>query len=154
MRFEVPQFIEVEDKIVGPFTWKQFIYLAGGLGIAVVAFLSLPFFLFILVGVPFAGLAGFLAFHQVNNRPFSLFLESLFQYMTNTKLYLWKRNKEQTVRGESMQKTTAMAAPKTPTAPEPKKKLSSLSRQLTLETLDSDEPLKGEHEQKKEPNAN
>jgi len=32
MRFEVPQFIEVEDKIFGPFTWKQFIYLMGGEG--------------------------------------------------------------------------------------------------------------------------
>ncbi len=33
MRFEVPQFIDVEDKIFGPFTFKQFLYLAGGAGL-------------------------------------------------------------------------------------------------------------------------
>ncbi|NCT02072.1 PrgI family protein, partial [Candidatus Parcubacteria bacterium] len=38
MRFEVPQFIEVEDKIFGPLTWRQFLYLSGGLGMAVVIF--------------------------------------------------------------------------------------------------------------------
>ena len=32
MQFQVPQFLDVEDKIVGPFTIKQFIYLAGGVG--------------------------------------------------------------------------------------------------------------------------
>ena len=50
MRFEVPQFIEVEDKIFGPFTWKQFIYLAGGAGAAVTLYLMLPFFLFVSPG--------------------------------------------------------------------------------------------------------
>ncbi|TSC61742.1 MAG: SsrA-binding protein, partial [Parcubacteria group bacterium Athens0416_74] len=32
MQFQVPQFIEVEDKIVGPLTFKQFVFIAGGLG--------------------------------------------------------------------------------------------------------------------------
>ena len=32
MRFQVPQFIEIESKIFGPLTFKQFIYLAGGGG--------------------------------------------------------------------------------------------------------------------------
>ena len=32
MQFQVPQFIEIEDKIIGPFTVKQFIYLVGGAG--------------------------------------------------------------------------------------------------------------------------
>ena len=34
MRFQVPQFIEVEDKIFGPMTLKQFIYMAGGAGLS------------------------------------------------------------------------------------------------------------------------
>ena len=49
MRFEVPQFIEIEDKIFGPLTWKQFIYLAGGAGFGVIAFFLLPFVLFVSV---------------------------------------------------------------------------------------------------------
>jgi hypothetical protein len=97
MRFEVPQFIEVEDKIVGPLTWRQFIYLAGGIGILVVFYFLLPFILFAILGLPLAALAGFLAFHRVNNRPFSVFLESFFNYMRRGKLYLWRKEHTQVI---------------------------------------------------------
>lgn len=101
MRFEVPQFIEVEDKIVGPLTWRQFVYVAGGGGIVVILFFSLPFILFAIFGVPLAALSGFLAFHRVNNRPFSVFLESFVNYMRKGKLYLWQKDTEQTITGYS-----------------------------------------------------
>jgi hypothetical protein len=38
MRYQVPQFIDVEDKVIGPLTIKQFIYLAGGAGMCFVIF--------------------------------------------------------------------------------------------------------------------
>ena len=91
MRFEVPQFIEVEDKIVGPFTWKQFVYLAGGAGAGIMLFILLPFYLFILTAGPVAALAAGLAFYPVNNRPFSVFLESVVRYAASARLYLWRK---------------------------------------------------------------
>lgn len=91
MRFEVPQFIEIEDKIFGPFTWKQFVYLAGGVGLAVVILFTLPLFLFILIGVPAGSLAILLAFYPVNNRPFSTFLEAMLTFYNNTKIYHWHK---------------------------------------------------------------
>jgi hypothetical protein len=94
MRFEVPQFIEIEDKIIGPLTWKQFVYLAGGAGILIILYLTLPFVFFAVFGLPLGALAASLAFHRINNRPFSAFLESFVSYFTKTKLYLWR--KEQT----------------------------------------------------------
>lgn len=97
MRFEVPQFIEVEDKIVGPLTWKQFVYLAGGAGILVVLYLSLPFIFFVTFGLPVGMLSVSLAFHRVNNRPFSIFLESVVNYFRKTKLYLWRKNEMQAI---------------------------------------------------------
>ena len=45
MNFQVPQFIEVEDKVVGPLTFKQFIYLAGGAGLAFVFYAMLGWYL-------------------------------------------------------------------------------------------------------------
>ena len=51
MRFEVPQFIDIEDKIIGPLTWRQFIYLGGGVGGAVVIFLTTNFLIFLFVGL-------------------------------------------------------------------------------------------------------
>lgn len=97
MRFEVPQFIEIEDKIIGPLTWKQFVYLAGGGGVLIALFLTTPFIIFVLIGIPVGVLSAALAFHRVNNRPFSIFLESIVTYFSGTKLYLWKKEKQQTI---------------------------------------------------------
>ena len=55
MRYQVPQFIEVEDRIFGPFTFRQFIYLAGGAGLCFIAYRSLPIFWAILIMVPVGG---------------------------------------------------------------------------------------------------
>lgn len=91
MRFEVPQFIEIEDKIFGPFTWRQFIFLGGGVGFALVLFLTAPFFVFLFVGFPLGALGVLLAFYQINNRPFAVFLESIFNYFRKGRLYLWRK---------------------------------------------------------------
>ncbi len=91
MRFQVPQFIEVENKIFGPFTFKQFIYLAGGAGMCFVIYTILPFFLAIMLIVPIGVLTLALAFYRINNRPFIDILESSFKYMTGSKLYIWKK---------------------------------------------------------------
>lgn len=131
MRFEVPQFIEVEDKIIGPFTWRQFIYLAGGAGILVVLKLTLPFILFAIIGLPFGALAGFLAFHRVNNRPFSVFLESFVNYTTKNKLYLWRREQEQTVMSESL-----VHNPQNTAAIGEKRRLTSLAEKLEFYSLE------------------
>lgn len=136
MRFEVPQFIEVEDKIFGPFTWKQFIYLAGGGGVAIVLFFMLPFVIFVLLGVPIVALSGFLAFHKINNRPFSNFLESFVQYFAGNKLYLWKKEAQQTItaKREEPIPIDTYALPPTPEAP--RGNIASLSRKLELNTLE------------------
>jgi hypothetical protein len=126
MRFEVPQFIEVEDKIVGPLTWKQFVYLAGGAGLLIIFYFTFPFFIFAIVGLPLGALAGFLAFHKVNNRPFSIFLESFINYTTQNKLYLWEREEEQTVGTEIIVSNGPEIAPSTPG----KSRIASLSEKL------------------------
>lgn len=128
MRFEVPQFIEVEDKIVGPLTWKQFVYLAGGAGVVVVTYILLPFFIFVLIGVPFGALAGFLAFRQVNNRPFSIFLESFVTYFSRSRLYLWRKTEEQTI----TTKGTSASGYDDPIAHVGQHKVSALAQKLEL----------------------
>lgn len=136
MRFEVPQFIEVEDKIFGPFTWKQFIYLAGGGGTLVVLFLTTPLIVFAFIGIPIAALAGFLAFHQINNRPFSIFLESAVGYFTKNRLYLWRKQNPQTVTSkvEALPETPAPVEPAHIPTPETNN-IASLSRKLEMEAI-------------------
>lgn len=135
MRFEVPQFIEIEDKIFGPFTWKQFVYLGGGVGFAVVLLVTAPFYIFVLVGAPIAALAGALAYYPINNRPFSVFLESIFNFYKSRRFYYWRKKDVQTYRNATV------AAPKTvatETGVKPSTEhgaIHSLSRKLELEAL-------------------
>ena len=97
MRFQVPQFIEVEAKVIGPLTWKQFVYVGGGVGALVILFVTTPFIVFIALGIPIGALSASLAFHKINNRPLSYFLESVVNYFLKHKLYLWKRSTKQSV---------------------------------------------------------
>lgn len=90
MEYQVPQFIDVEDKVIGPLTLKQFIYLAGGAGICVSAFVSLSFLPATLISVPAAALALALAFYKVNGKNFVQMLEAGVSYYLGSKLFLWK----------------------------------------------------------------
>ncbi len=95
MRFQVPQYIEVEDKIFGPFTFKQFVYLAGGTGVCVVLFTFLPKFFAILLALPVAALALALTFYKVNDKPFINMVEAFFNYALTNKLYIWKKTERE-----------------------------------------------------------
>ncbi len=91
MRFQVPQFIEIEDKIFGPLTIKQFIYLAGGAGLSFILFRFLPLIIVIPLIVVVLGISIALAFYQVNNKPLLNMAQSAFGYYISSKLYLWKK---------------------------------------------------------------
>lgn len=93
MRFQVPQFIEVESKIFGPLTLKQFIYLAGGAGIIFLLYVYLPFFIMVFFAVPVGIFALALAFYKVNNQSFIRVAENAFRHFTSPKIYVWKKEK-------------------------------------------------------------
>lgn len=92
MRYQVPQFIEVEDKIFGSLTFKQFIYLAGGGGLSFALYRYLPsLYLSFIPIVIVIGFSGALAFYRVNNKPFINVVEAAFKYYTSAKLFIWKK---------------------------------------------------------------
>jgi hypothetical protein len=92
MRFQVPQFIEVEDKIFGPLTLKQFIYLAGGGGLSFLVYVLLKsFILSVIPIVLILGVSAALAFYKLYNRSFVVIAEAAFKYYTSAKLYIWKK---------------------------------------------------------------
>lgn len=91
-QFHVPQFIEVEDKIFGPLTLKQFVYLAGAAAIVIIFYFALSFWLMVLLSLPFVVLAAALAFYKVNSQPFAHVLGNAIAFVFQKKLYLWKKN--------------------------------------------------------------
>jgi hypothetical protein len=92
MRFQVPQFIDIEDKIFGPLTIKQFIYLAGGAGLAFVLFRFLPLIIFLPLAVVIIGFSLGMAFYKINDKPLIYIIQSAIGYFFSSKLYLWKKN--------------------------------------------------------------
>lgn len=94
MRFQVPQFIEIEDKLIGNLTLKQFIYLAGGAGMAFVLYKILPFIFGFVAVICVVALSLALAFYKFNNKPFEDLLESAVKFYLNKKLYVWKKTEK------------------------------------------------------------
>ena len=113
--YQVPQFIEVEDKIFGPLSLKQFVYVAGGIGLCVIILLSLPLYIGILLALPVAVLSGGLAFYKINNKNLVDIIEAALTFYTKNRLYLWKKE-------ESKE-----AAP-TPAAPVPQREKLKLTQ--------------------------
>ena len=92
MNFQVPQFIEIEDKIFGPLSFKQFLYVAGSAGLGFIIYSFLPIYLAIIPIIAVVGFGLALAFFQVNNRPFIFAVESFLRYLIASKLYIWKKD--------------------------------------------------------------
>ena len=91
MQFKVPQFIDVEDKLFGPFTFRQFAYLVGGAGMIFVIYKLLPLWIGIFLMLPILGLSLLLTFFKINEKPFIYYLQAAVSYAISSKLYIWKQ---------------------------------------------------------------
>ena len=100
MQFKVPQFLEIEDKIFGPFTFKEFVYLMGGAGICYTLFKALGFLLGVVPILLVAGFSGALTFYHPNGKPFIDMIEAGIKYSLQSKLYIWKRDKNMAANGQ------------------------------------------------------
>ena len=91
MQFKVPQFLDIEDKIFGPFTFREFAYLVGGAGFCFVLYKLLGLIVGLIPILIMAGFSLLLTFYKPINKPFINMLESGFKYFTQSKLYVWKK---------------------------------------------------------------
>ena len=91
-QFVVPQFIEVEDKIFGPITTRQFLIILVAGVIIFLAFRFGDFSLFLFVLIIFGGLALILAFVKVNGQTFHYFLLNIIQTTRRPSLRIWKKD--------------------------------------------------------------
>ena len=140
MRFTVPQFIEVEDKIFGPLSFRQFVYLAGAVGFGVVVYSYFGLIFTVLFGIPFAAISVMLAFYKINNRPFIYVLQSAIFYAMNKKLYLWK---QKTKKKESVKlETNAVVKPYVPKVAENKLKDLAWSLDIKESMYENEEQVK------------
>lgn len=95
MQFQVPQFIETEDKVIGPLTWKQFAYIAAAGAVSVILFLILTPLVWFMLTLVVAAIAIPLAFVPVNGRPMIIFLRALFDNIWHPKVYVFQPRSSQ-----------------------------------------------------------
>ncbi len=92
MQFPVPQFTEVEDKIIGPLTLKQFGIIFGGGVIVFLAYSSTKsvvvlIFFAVVVGLP----ALAVAFGKINGRPMYNAFAYLSKFISSPKIYVFHK---------------------------------------------------------------
>jgi len=92
MQFKVPQFLDIEDKIFGPFTFKEFVYLVGGAGLCYMLYKLLGLLWGSIPILVVGGLSAALTFYHPNGKPFINMIEAGIKYAMQDKLYIWKRH--------------------------------------------------------------
>lgn len=90
-QFLVPQFIDVEDKIIGPITTRQFVLMLVATLFIFIEYLATKTWLFIIEGFLTAGIFGILAFMKINGMPFHFFLLNLFQTGKRPQIRIWNK---------------------------------------------------------------
>ena len=93
-KFQVPQFIETETKLIGPFTLKQFLFLAGGLSVSALEYILLSGIWVALAVIPTIGFFGALAFARIGGQPFLNYMAYMLAYALGAKRYVYKPNSQ------------------------------------------------------------
>ncbi len=91
MEYIVPQFIEREPKIVGSFTFKQFIYIGIAVGLSIFLYFLVPFFLFLIIAIILLGTAFILALLKIGGAPLPTVIKNFLIFLTRPRIYLWRR---------------------------------------------------------------
>ncbi|PIR94566.1 hypothetical protein COT97_00825 [Candidatus Falkowbacteria bacterium CG10_big_fil_rev_8_21_14_0_10_39_11] len=90
-QFIVPQFIDVEDKILGPITIRQFGIMVVALVIGAIEFRLVSFVAFIPLAIITVGIAAIFAFAKVNGRPIHFFFLSFLQTLRRPNQRVWNK---------------------------------------------------------------
>lgn len=91
MMFSVPQFIDIEDKIAGPLTWRQLLWMIGMGAVLLVMFNMFDMGLFIVFAIPVVLLFVGLAFYRPNGMPLPIFIYHSIFFLFRPKVSVWER---------------------------------------------------------------
>ncbi len=90
-QFEVPQFIDIESKIVGPLTLKQFGFIAAPALISFFLFFVLNTAIWVMICIVLMSFGGAFAFVKINGRPLYMLSFLAAKFFWQPKMFLWKR---------------------------------------------------------------
>lgn len=90
MQFQVPQFIETEDKVVGPFSLRQFMYIGAAAFVSAIFYFFVQTWLFVIVAIICLGIAAVIAFVKVNGQPAIKIITAALNFYWKPQTYVWK----------------------------------------------------------------
>ncbi|MFA5076194.1 MAG: PrgI family protein [Patescibacteria group bacterium] len=109
-QFLVPQFIEVEPRVFGPITVRQFIISIVALMLIFVCYKLFDFWTFVVSTVLIFAIFGTIAFAKINGRPFHYFLLNVIETFKKPKLKVWDKSlTDQEIR-EILQRPVAVSS--------------------------------------------
>lgn len=88
-QFLVPQFLDVESKVIGPITVRQFLIMIVAVFFIFISYKLTSGALFVVLVVLEAGIAGLFSFYKVNGQPFHFFLINYLQTSKRPKVRMW-----------------------------------------------------------------
>jgi len=95
-QFTVPQFIDVEDKIFGPITVRQFVIILTAFMLSAISYKLADFALFLTLTFLFFVIGGIIAFLKINGRPFHYFVLNFIQTLKKPKVRVWNNKLSKT----------------------------------------------------------
>jgi hypothetical protein len=129
MEYNVPQFVEEEARILGPFTLRDFFILLGAFLLSVTFFFAFRLWLAVILATIVMGGTGAMLLLRVNGRPLYTIALSALQFFWSPRLYLWK--KEGVKPEEMLQERRGAKKPEAPA----RKESPNASRPLTPEAI-------------------
>lgn len=105
MQFQIPQFIETEDKIVGPFTIRQFVYVAIAALASALLYFMVNTAIWFLLSAPIMTIGLSIAFVRINGQPLTKILLGAFNYYWKPQTYVWQPEHPQLKKTESAMKS-------------------------------------------------
>src|SRR3989338_1275104 len=90
-QFQVPQFIDVEDKILGPITMRQFFIMLIPMGAGILLYFLLKFWLVVIILIPVTIGSAIFAFYRPYGMRFSRFFGAFLAFQMRPRMYIWRR---------------------------------------------------------------
>jgi len=132
-QFTIPQFIDVEDKIIGPITTRQFIIMLTGFVLMAISYKIFDFSLFVATSVILLIIIVVFAFIKINGQPFHFFLVNITQTLKRAKLRTWNNgDKPLDISSQLSEKDIANKDSLKPANFKPKKIVESRLNELSL----------------------
>lgn len=90
-QFTVPQFIDVENKIIGPLTVRQFLIILTAGIFSAISYRLFDFSLFLTITIILTIIAATFSFVKINGRPFHYFVLNILQTFRRPGARVWNK---------------------------------------------------------------